>query len=199
MKKRIFTKSVIFSVVGIAIFLVGGFGAFWLRGENAMFGLAKAVELQVGDTSPDFMLPGSDGKTYKLADYRGKQAVVLAWFPKAFTPGCTTECKVLAANGPKLRQFDVAYFTASVDRPEKNKEFAESVVADYPILSDPDGEVALAYGVTGAIQKWASRWTFYIGVDGKILFIDKSVHPSTHAADVASRLEALGIAKKKAE
>ena len=63
----------------------------------------KAVELNVGQAAPNFTLPGSDGQTYHLADYRGKQVVVLAWFPKAFTPGCTTECKTLAAEGAKLR------------------------------------------------------------------------------------------------
>ena len=157
---------------------------------------SKTPELKIGDLAPEFTLPGSDGKRYKLSDYRGRQAVVLAWFPKAFTPGCTTECKVLAANGAKIRDFDVAYFTASVDPPQKNREFAESVGADYPILSDPDKTTARAYGVTGAIQPWASRWTFYIGIDGRILFIDKEVHPASHAADVAAKLAELGVAKK---
>ena len=159
----------------------------------------KGAELKVGDLAPDFTLPGSDGKTYKLSDYRNKQAVVLAWFPKAFTPGCTTECKVFAAEGAKLirKQFDAAYFTISVDTPEKNRKFAESVGADYPILSNPDGEVARAYGVTGVIQRWASRWTFYIGPDGKILYIDKDIHPATSAMDVAERLKMLGVAEKE--
>ena len=103
----------------------------------------------------------------------------------------------MAEHGSKLKKFDVAYFTASVDKPEKNKEFAKSVGADYPILSDPGGEVAREYGVTGAIQKWASRWTFYIGVDGKILYIDKDVHPSTHADDVAAKLKELGVPERK--
>jgi peroxiredoxin Q/BCP len=56
--------------------------------------------------------------------------------------------------------------------------------------------VARAYGVTGAVQKWASRWTFYIGVDGKILYIDKDVKPATHADDVAKKLGELGVAKR---
>ena len=50
------------------------------------------AELKVGDPAPDFALPASDGKTYKLSDYKGKRAVVVAWFPKAFTGGCTAEC-----------------------------------------------------------------------------------------------------------
>ena len=162
-----------------------------------MFGIATAEELKVGDLAPDFSLPGSDGEKYRLSDYHGKQAVVLAWFPRAFTPGCTTECKLMARHGAKLKKFDVAYFTASVDKPEKNKEFAKSVGADYPILSDPGGEVARAYGVTGFIQKWASRWTFYIGKDGKILFIDKAVKTATHAADVAAKLKELGVPERK--
>ena len=158
----------------------------------------KAAELNVGDVAPDFSLKGSDGKTYRLSDYRDKQAVVLAWFPKAFTPGCTTECKAFASEGPKLlKKSDAAYFTVSVDTPEKNKAFAESVGADYPILSDPEGTVAREYGVTGLIQRWASRWTFYIGRDGKILYIDKDVHPSTAAADVAARLKKLNVPETK--
>ena len=62
--------------------------AILLAGGILMFGTATAEELKVGDMAPEFNLRGSDGKTYKLSDYRGKQAVVLAWFPKAFTPGC---------------------------------------------------------------------------------------------------------------
>jgi peroxiredoxin Q/BCP len=155
-----------------------------------------AAELKVGDTAPDFSLIGSDGETHKLSDYHGKQAVVLAWFPKAFTPGCTSECKAFAEAGKKLRQFDVAYFTASVDDVEQNKKFAESVKADYPILSDPDGTAARKYGVTDAVKKWASRWTFVIDKDGKIIYIDKDVKPATHAEDVAKKLEELGVVKK---
>ncbi len=156
-----------------------------------------AAELKPGQPAPDFKLKGSDGKTYHLADFKGKRAVVVAWFPKAFTPGCTQECKSFAKDGDALKAFDVAYFTASVDPPDKNKEFAKSLKVDYPILSDLDGKVARAYGVTDAVKKWASRWTFYIGVDGKILYIDKDVKTATHATDVAAKLKELGVAKRK--
>jgi peroxiredoxin Q/BCP len=173
------------------------FGTFLLLGV-VLFLVSRmtASELKAGDPAPDFSLVGSDGKTHTLADYRGKQAVVLAWFPKAFTPGCTSECKAFAEAGRKLRQFDVAYFTASVDDTEKNKQFAESVAADYPILSDPEGKIARTYGVTDAVKKWASRWTFIIGRDGRILYIDKDVKPATHADDIAKKLEELGVARK---
>lgn len=175
-----------------------GIGGMMLVGMAMVAaGNVTAAELKPGDKAPDFNLPGSDGKTYKLSDFRGKQAVVLAWFPKAFTPGCTNECKAFRADGDALWAFEVAYFTASVDPPEKNKDFAKSLDLDFPILSDPGGTVARAYGVTDAEKTTARRWTFYIGHDGKILYIDKDVKTATHATDVAAKLKELGVAKRK--
>ena len=88
-------------------------------------------------------------------------------------------------------------FAASVDDAETNKKFAESVEADYVILSDPDKKVATEYGVVNDQRPLAYRWTFYIGADGRILDIDQKVSPSTAGADVLKRLEALKIKKKK--
>ena len=106
-----------------------------------------AAELKVGDHAPAFSLKGSDGKTYTLDQFKGKSAVVIAWFPKAFTGGCTKECKSLRENSKALHDLKVAYFTASVDTPEENERFAKSLDLDYPILSDPDKSVAKDYGV----------------------------------------------------
>lgn len=89
----------------------------------------------------------------------------------------------------------MVYFTASVDDAETNKKFAESLEADYPILSDPDKKVAAAYGVL-APAGYAMRWTFYIGADGRILDIDQKVSPKTAGEDVVKRLDALKIKKK---
>ena len=90
----------------------------------------------------------------------------------------------------------MAYFAISVDPPETNKAFAESLGVDYPILSDPDRRVAQAYGVVDPDQPFPSRWTFYIGVDRRILFIDKRVSPATHGAAVAARLAELGVPRR---
>lgn len=172
--------------------------SMWLA--LAALGIAaptQAAELKVGDMAPDFKMQGSDGKVHQLSDYRGKQAVVLAWFPKAFTGGCTKECKSFRDNGQAVRQYDVAYFTASVDTPEVNKKFAQSLNLDYPILSDPDKNTARAYGVVGPNRPVARRWTFYIGKDGKILHIDKKVKTASHGKDVAKELDQLGVEKKK--
>ena len=87
----------------------------------------------------------------------------------------------------------MAYFTASVDSAETNKKFADSLELDYAILSDPGKEVAKAYGVITGDKAYASRWTFYIGKDGKILYIDRQVSPASHGKDVVERLKALGM------
>jgi thioredoxin-dependent peroxiredoxin len=87
----------------------------------------------------------------------------------------------------------VAYFAISTDKPETNQRFAESLDADYPILSDPSKAVSKAYGVVGGLNPFASRWTFFIGADGRILAIDKSVKTASHGGDVAAQLQALGV------
>src|SRR6188768_2752503 len=159
---------------------------------------AQTTELKVGDTAPDFSLQASDGKTYKLSDFKGKSAVVVAWFPKAFTQGCTIECKSLAEHGDLVKAFKVAYFMASVDPVEGeqgNKAFAETHKADFPLLSDPTKEVAAAYGVLSP-RGFSMRWTFYIGADGKIAYIDKAVKPPTSAEDMAAKLGELGTPKR---
>ena len=79
------------------------------------------------------------------------------------------------------------YFGASVDTPEKNAQFARSLGITYPILSDPGKEVARAYGVLGA-SGFASRWTFVIDADGRILDIDKNVSAAAHGRDLVAKL-----------
>lgn len=160
-----------------------------------VFAPAQAQSLlSEGDPAPDFELQASDGKTYRLSDFRGKQAVVLAWFPRAFTSGCTVECKSLARNGDRIRQFDVAYFMASTDPVEKNTDFAAETEADFPLLSDPEGEAAKAYGVY--TSGFARRHTFYIDRDGVIAHIDRSVRPSTSAEDMIANLDELDVARR---
>ena len=88
----------------------------------------------------------------------------------------------------------MTYFAASVDDAETNKKFAESLQLDYPILSDPTRETARAYGVLKS--EYAARHTFYIGPDGRILYVDREVKPATAGDDVAMRLGELKVARK---
>lgn len=87
-----------------------------------------------------------------------------------------------------LRAAGVAYFAASVDSADINRRFAESLGLPYPVLSDPTKDVARAYGVL-TNSGYASRWTFFIGADGRILDIDKTVKASTHGVDIAERVQ----------
>jgi peroxiredoxin Q/BCP len=166
----------------------------------------QSAELKVGDPAPNFKLQATDGKTYQLSDFKGKKAVVIAWFPKAFTQGCTIECKSLAENGDRIKKYDVAYFMASVDPLEDNIRFAKATTvdvigtgqkvekkeADFPMLSDPTKETAKAYGVL-ADRGFANRWTFYIDKTGRIAYIDKAVKPATSAEDMIAKLAELKV------
>ena len=177
----------------------------------AMTAAAQNADLKVGDQAPNFKLQATDGKTYQLSDFKGKKAVVLAWFPAAFTRGCTIECKSLAENGDRIKMYDVDYFMASVDPIEKNTEFAkaksvtlgqgasaqvvEKKEADFPLLSDPTKETAKAYGVLND-RGVANRWTFYIDKNGRIAYIDKAVKPATSAEDMVMRMGELKFAMR---
>lgn len=178
-----------------------------VMGSLGMADAQMVPTLKVGDMAPDFALQGTDGKTHKLSDYRGKSSVVVAWFPKAFTQGCTIECKSLAENGDKIKKYNVAYFMASVDPIEDNIAFAkatsvklgdqivEKKEADFPMLSDPTKATARAYGVLSE-RGFATRWTFYIDKAGKIAAIDTAVRPDKSAEDMIAKLDELKIATR---
>ena len=155
---------------------------------------AAAATLAAGDKAPAFNLESTAGGRYALGD----RAVVLAWFPRAFTQGCTIECKSLAEKGHLIREFDVDYFMASVDPIEDNKGFAEANNADFPMLSDPTKATADAYGVLHE-RGFSLRHTFYIGADGTILAIDRNVRPATAAEDIAAKLAEIGVPKLAVE
>ena len=102
----------------------------------------------------------------------------------------------LRESGEELGRFEAALYGASVDRPAANLKFAQRLELPFPILSDPDKSVARAYGVLRAMGLYTARHTFYIGVDGTILHVDRDVSPGTAGADVVARLEALGVTRR---
>lgn len=164
----------------------------WSAGRGLLGWLAGPAEptpinLEPGDLAPDFELPASDGRVYRLSEFKGREAVVVAWFPKAFTSGCAAECRSLEASGDLIRSLRARHFGANMDRPETNREFADALGLGYPILSDVDGRVARAYGVL-RMGAYPSRWTFFIGEDGRIKAIDRNVRVLSHGRDVVTRL-----------
>ena len=151
-----------------------------------------ATDLKVGDKAPDFKLQATTGDYYQLSDYKGKQAIVLAWYPMANTRGCTIECKSLVEKGHLIREYNASYFMASVDPLDENRDFARKTGADFPMLSDPSKETAKAYDVLN-IMRVASRVTFYVSKEGKILKIDDDINPKTAAEDIAKHLKELNV------
>ncbi len=147
-----------------------------------------------GDAAPPFALPGSDGRVHRLADHRGLRPVVLTWFPKAFTGGCAAQLRSLRESAARLDEMGIACFAASLDQPAVSRAFAEWTGTGLPVLSDAGGEVARAYGVFDEELGLASRWTFFIGRDGRILFIDREVSPTSHGGDLLARVRELGMA-----
>jgi peroxiredoxin Q/BCP len=160
----------------------------------ALLGATGANALEVGQKAPDFTLRGSDGKTYRLADFVGRRGFVLAWFPKAFTPGCTAELGSLRDGAAEIARYDADVFMVSYDAPETNAEFARSLGAQQVLLSDPDAAVAAAFGVAGA--GFAQRWTFYVDKEGLVREIDRAVDTTNAGADIARRLGELGYPKR---
>ncbi|WP_444923934.1 peroxiredoxin family protein [Microbulbifer sp. DLAB2-AF] len=168
---------------------------YWLTLIVAIILSVPLMALEVGQKAPEFSLKGTDGKTHSLQDYVGKSAVVIAWYPRVFTKNCTIECRSLVKHGEQIRSFNVAYFMASTDELDEKVRFAKYNSADFPLLSDPTGEVAKAYDVLIPFIKLARRVNVYIGKDGTILKIDRDINPATTAEDIVKNLEKLGVEK----
>jgi peroxiredoxin Q/BCP len=96
----------------------------------------------------------------------------------------------------QLAEFDVDVFYVSLDSPEKNAEFAASMGASLPVVSDPDGETAKRFGVLGFGGLYSKRWTFYIDSEGILRAIDKQVEPATAGADIIRKLEELNFPRR---
>jgi len=154
----------------------------------AIFAQASIKE---GDLAPNWTLEGSDGNSYQLSDMRGTH-VVLAFFPKAFTGGCTIECKSIRDSKRQVRRFEFQFFMASTDNVETAVAFAEQNNANFPILADASQSVGDAYGVLGSAGM-AKRWTFYIDAEGVVTKIDKDVNPRTAGRELLQNLIALDV------
>jgi peroxiredoxin len=135
---------------------------------------APHTNLKVGDTAPDFTLPSTTGTPVKLSDFRGKNVVVLAFFPAAFTGGCTKEMSAYQLNMSKFEGADTKVFGISTDNTPSQREFAKSLSVNFPILSDfKTREVAKSYGVLNEGFGIANRTTFVVDKDGKIQYIEE--------------------------
>ncbi|WP_322521444.1 peroxiredoxin [Guyparkeria halophila] len=158
----------------------------------APLGLAAETPLTVGDAAPAFTLPDQQGESRSLADYHG-QWLVLYFYPKDDTPGCTTEACSFRDNINRLIAQDAAVLGVSMDSVASHAEFAREYELPFPLLADPEGEVVERYGALSdfLVVKFAKRQTFIIDPVGNIAKIYRKVNPEEHVRDVLDDLKVL--------
>lgn len=147
----------------------------------------------VGSPAPEFELPDQTGQLHSLEDYRN-QWVVLYFYPKDDTPGCTTEACEFRDNIFAFRDLNAQILGVSLDDVDSHKEFAENNSLPFPLLADTDGTTSTAYGVKTRMfgMTVAKRQTFIIGPDGSIAKHYGKVKPATHSTQVLADLKELG-------
>ena len=151
-----------------------------------------AAELKQGDRAPDFNLLDQYSKVHRLDDYQGRWLVVY-FYPKADTPGCTTEACEFRDDVIALRNMNVALLGVSTDDVKSQKEFSDKYHLPFPLLSDPDGATASSYGSFTSIGpfRFAKRHTFIIDTQGHIARIYRDVKPKTHSDEIVRDMQAL--------
>ena len=151
-------------------------------------------ELAVGDKAPDFSVPGDSGSTISLSDYKGKH-VVLYFYPKDDTPGCTKEACGFRDNLKDFDDLQAAVIGVSKDTPAKHDKFKDKYDLNFPLASDEDGKICDDYGVWveknmyGKKYMGIERATYLIDPDGKIAHIWRKVKVKGHVEDVRDVLK----------
>jgi len=153
-----------------------------------------ALKLQPGDPAPDFELLTDAGETFRLSDLKGK-TVVLYFYPKADTPGCTKESCSFRDNMSRFRRRGVVIVGISPDKVDRQAKFKEKYGLPFTLLADEDHKVAEAYGVWKLKKNYGreymgiERTTFIIGKDGKIARVFPKVKVDGHVDEVLAALE----------
>ncbi len=152
---------------------------------------AAAQTPKVGDKAPLIEGKDQDGKTWKLADEVGKKVVLLYFYPKDDTPGCTKEACGFRDRIADLKKDNVEVIGVSFDSPESHQKFISKYNLNFPLLADTDGKIADAYGVKMPTRPMAKRVSFLIGLDGKIAHVTDTMNADTHLSEMKSAVEKL--------
>jgi len=170
----------------LAAVLVGGGLLVWARASYA------GEVPKAGDAAPEFKLSDQSGKTHALADYRGKW-VVLYFYPKDDTPGCTEEACSFRDDLSALSKMGAQVVGVSVDDTDSHAEFAKKYHLPFPLLADKDGQVAARYGalLNLGLLRFAKRYTFLVDPQGKIAKTYLKVETSRHSREIIEDLNRL--------
>jgi peroxiredoxin Q/BCP len=171
------------------VLLIAGIAAVFMRPRSA-----KAAMLNVGDEAPNFTtdaIAGDQTIPVRLIDYRGRR-VVLYFYPKDNTPGCTREACAFRDGYAKLQSWGITVFGCSVDGADSHRAFARKYGLPFPLLVDPDKKIAKAYGADNGIPILGldKRVTYVIGEDGRVAAVYPQVDPATHANEIIHDLGA---------
>ncbi|EED32889.1 alkyl hydroperoxide reductase/ Thiol specific antioxidant/ Mal allergen [gamma proteobacterium NOR5-3] len=154
---------------------------------------------KVGNLAPAFSLLDQDGKKVSLKDFRDKKNVVLYFYPKAMTPGCTTQACGLRDSQAALKKLDAVVFGVSPDPVPRLGRFIDKESLNFSLLSDEDHAIAEKYGAWG-LKKFMGREfmgilrsTFIIGKDGRLKHVMDKVKTKTHHDDVVALIKELGL------
>lgn len=147
---------------------------------------------KVGENAPAFQMKSNELKDAKLADYRGKW-VVLYFYPKDFTKGCTIQAQNFQRDLDKYTERNAVILGVSLDSAESHKEFCTKEALKFTLLSDSDGSVSTAYNsvMEHEGQKYSARNTFLIDPEGKVARVFEKVKPMTHSEEVLAALDEL--------
>lgn len=149
-------------------------------------------KVKVGDAAPDFTLPNQRGEPVSLHDFKDKQSVVMYFYPKDFTSGCTTETKAFSENYDGLRSLGAEVMGVSSDSTESHSGFAQKCNATFLLLSDTGGKVRDLYGVSSSMGFIPGRVTYVIDKQGVVRHVYSSqLNPKRHVAEAMEALKKL--------
>src|ERR671939_378806 len=154
----------------------------------------EPFELTEGSIAPDFEMRDKHGQTSKLSDLKGKADVVVYFYPKDFTPGCTTEATEFTRDYEKFKEAGIEIVGVSPDDEESHQRFRQKMEIPYPLVADTTKEVSRSYGVYGLKSfmgreyMGVNRSTFLISKTGKIIKVFKKVKPAGHSQEVFEAL-----------
>ncbi|MGK7899876.1 MAG: peroxiredoxin [Hormoscilla sp.] len=143
------------------------------------------MALTAGTVAPDFTVKDTNGNTVKLSDFAGK-TVVLYFYPKDDTPGCTKEAQSFRDNYAEYQNKDMVVLGVSTDDEASHKQFTEKFGLPFQLLADTDGAIMKAYDVDGG--GYAKRVTYIIDSEGKISQVIDKVQTATHAQDILTSM-----------
>ena len=158
----------------------------FLVGASAMAAMPK-----VGDVAPAFQGTDQNGNVVKSSDIIGKKIVLLYFYPKDFTGGCTAEACGFRDRMADLQKDNVEVIGVSFDTADKHKQFDQKYNLNFTLLADPDGTIVDAYGTRMGEMKMSRRVSFLIGLDGKIVHVTDAMKPQAHFDEMKAAIASL--------